>query len=221
MSFIKKVGWTGLIFASAWHIPAMNEFFQKVKHRLYKGHHIDYNHNPFYKEGIERISKHKKSDIVIVGDSHVSKGTWPGWTNQGIGNDSTAGVLNRVYLITRVQPALCFIQIGINDIEQEVTEGRIVANIKQICKQLVDAGIVVGLMGIFKVNRQYKNAEMINQKVTAINERLKTTDGVHYIEIAISPMHYLPDHIHLSPQGYQSIIQELQSAITINRSVRE
>jgi len=188
---------------------------EKLQHRVHQGQNIHYTDNPRYSEGIERISKQEKSGIVMLGDSHISTGEWRGWANQGIGNDSTAGVLNRIDLVKRVSPHTCFIQIGINDVERGVAEGRIIANISTICKNLLDAGIRVGLMGIFRVHPFYPNASQINMKVIAINDRLEKIKGIQFIPIHLPSNMYLGDYIHFTPAGYDHIINRLNETLFV------
>ena len=75
----------------------------------------------------------KLHPVVFFGDSQTANGEWaeffPGSLNRGIGGDTSAGLLDRVQTITKLQPKAVFLLIGANDFARGVTPQQTAANI--------------------------------------------------------------------------------------------
>ena len=82
-------------------------------------------------------------DVVMLGDSITEGGDWATLFprtqvhNHGIGGDDTVGVLRRLDLVTRAQPAKVFLMIGTNDLGKgTLTIDEIVANVEEIVTRI-------------------------------------------------------------------------------------
>ena len=58
------------------------------------------------------------------------------WLNQGISGETSAGLLKRLYLLDSTRPETIFVMIGINDLIHGVNGGTVLANYRQIIRQL-------------------------------------------------------------------------------------
>ena len=65
----------------------------------------------------------KQADIVMLGDSLTTGSDWramlPGIdvVNQGVGGDTTLGLLNRIDLVKRERPRMAVLMFGLNDLQ--------------------------------------------------------------------------------------------------------
>ncbi len=82
-------------------------------------------------------------DVVMLGDSITEGARWSTFFprthvhNHGIGGDDTVGVLRRLDLVTRAQPAKVFLMIGTNDLGKgTLTIDEIVANVEEIVTRI-------------------------------------------------------------------------------------
>lgn len=59
--------------------------------------------------------------------------------NRGIGSDTAEGLYNRVDQITRLQPDVVFIMIGINDVELGIPASDTIDYVKKTCETISDS----------------------------------------------------------------------------------
>ena len=83
-----------------------------------------------------------ENDIIFLGNSITDGGEWtelfenPNCKNRGISGDITSGVLNRLETITKGQPAMIFLMIGINDMNWGISNDTIAMNIREIVQRI-------------------------------------------------------------------------------------
>lgn len=82
-----------------------------------------YLNNPIYERRVElfKLSKIKKVDIVMLGNSLTEGGNWEDLlgrsvANRGITGDILEGYIPRMKYVYNLHPKVCFIEGGINDI---------------------------------------------------------------------------------------------------------
>lgn len=83
-----------------------------------------YLQNPIYKRKIEffKLSKTKSADIVMLGNSLTEGANWSELlgrskvVNRGITGDILEGYLHRMQYVYNLEPKVCFVEGGINDI---------------------------------------------------------------------------------------------------------
>lgn len=164
-----------------------------------------------------------KANIVMLGNSHMYRMHWDELldrkdvVNRGIGSDITEGYLSRMSSVLSVQPKICFIEGGGNDIDLRipVPVDTIVANIHKVVVTLKEHHIKPVLTALFYASKDYplNDSNKYNHKVAALNiqlHRLAKADSVSIIDInmQLNEAEYLKeeyarkDGIHLSSKAY-------------------
>lgn len=174
--------------------------------------------------GSEPVQKRR---IIFLGNSIVEFGDWKKLlndstiVNRGIAGDNTFGVLDRLQEVIALEPEKLFIEIGINDISQNIPSSLIVRNIITIVER-VNAklpGTKIYVHSILPTNDnvkdEYPDAFGKNDQSHIINQQLKAAavvKGFTYIELSnelkdkagkLNEKYAQPDGIHLTDLGYQ------------------
>jgi lysophospholipase L1-like esterase len=171
----------------------------------------------------EPVLKHR---IIFIGNSLTQFGDWSKLlddstvVNRGIAGDNTYGVLARLNDIIIRKPAKLFIEIGINDISQNIPGQIIIRNIRLIVKQLHSKSpeTKVYITSILptndRVKTEYPQAYHKNDQVDLINRELirhATSDDYTYIDLnskvkdkngELDTQYAKTDGIHLNQLGY-------------------
>ncbi len=166
-----------------------------------------------------------KNEIIFLGNSITDGSEWsellenPRAKNRGISGDTSEGVLNRLYQVTRVEPAKVFLLIGINDLSKNISPDTIYVNICKIVSiiRTKSPKTQVYLQSIFPVNNTFKTFATHTSRtpqVKEINEKLKNICpklGATYVDVfselknpnddLLNPM-YTNDGLHLLGAGY-------------------
>src|SRR5210317_515488 len=72
--------------------------------------------------------------IVMLGDSITAFVNWRDLlsrydvANRGVGGDTTKGIINRLSDIYKLDPEICFIMVGINDLDQGLSVSKVFMN---------------------------------------------------------------------------------------------
>lgn len=176
-----------------------------------------------------------KGKIIFLGNSLTEFGDWQkllndtSIINRGIAGDNTFGVIARLEDIINLQPKKIFIEIGINDISQNIPIEIIVNNITSIVKILKEKSskTKVYVYSILPTNDNVKNnypnafnknyvVSLVNQQLQQEAKRIKFT----YIDLSTTfkdkknnlDLEYADsDGIHLNRLGYQTWIKILKS----------
>ena len=168
-----------------------------------------------------------KKEIVFLGNSITDGSEWcellqnPHAVNRGISGDTSEGVLNRLYQITRIQPAKVFLLIGINDLSRNVSPDTVYFNIVKIVSTISRQSpkTKIYVQSIFPVNdtfTKFPNHITRTPQVKDLNTRLKSICpklGATYIDLfsilknpnddLLNPM-YTNDGLHLLGEGYKA-----------------
>jgi lysophospholipase L1-like esterase len=174
-----------------------------------------------------------KNEVVFLGNSITDGSEWcellqnKHAVNRGISGDTSEGVLNRLYQVTRIQPAKVFLLIGINDLSRNVSPDTIFANIVKIVSTInrQSPKTKVYVQSIFPVNdtfTKFPNHITRTPQVKDINARLKNICpklGATYVDLfsvlknpnddLLNPM-YTNDGLHLLGEGYKAWAKELK-----------
>jgi lysophospholipase L1-like esterase len=185
--------------------------------------------------------------IVFFGDSRAAQWTEPTlqgftFTNRGIGNQTTAQVLNRFdEHIVHLQPDVIILQVGINDLKTiPLFPGRkaeIISNCKdnigRIVEKSLEAGSVVVLTTIFPIGeiplqRRLVWSNDIEEARVEVNEYIRrlAAENVLIFDSAalLSDSHgtikpeYGYDTLHLNPVGYDVLNLELIKLLETTRN---
>jgi lysophospholipase L1-like esterase len=166
---------------------------------------------PFYK---------KKGKIVMLGNSITYRVNWSELLNRndvinrGIGSDITEGFLNRLEYVYNVEPEICYIMGGVNDIGLKVPQEETVGNIKKLIDSLKHHGIIPVLQSVLYVAEYHKNYLISNQRIASLNEELKKVAAESKITFLDLNAHLssdnklikeyaLKDGVHLTGAGYE------------------
>jgi lysophospholipase L1-like esterase len=165
--------------------------------------------------------------LVLLGNSLIEYGDWTklfsdsSIVNRGVAADNTFGVLKRLDDIIARQPSNVIIEIGINDVSQNMPIDIVVDNITEIVKKLHSecprTGIFV--VGLLPTNDDVKNeypdvfnknrmSDVVNAllKLRAkpdlfayvdLNSKLRDPQGKLNVKVASS------DGLHLNEEGYR------------------
>jgi len=157
--------------------------------------------------------------IVFFGNSITFGGDWnillgrDSIINQGIVSDNTIGMLHRLRFVYQLQPTLCFIMAGINDIYFDVPVETIFDNYKKIIDTLRTKNIIPIVQSTLHVNPKWKRTEVKNPEVKKLNGLLVdycTENEITFVDLnaALSTNgvlndEYTKDGVHLSPAAYR------------------
>jgi lysophospholipase L1-like esterase len=99
----------------------------------------------------------------------------------GVGGDRSDNLLQRIADVEMgvlpYEPAFCTVMIGVNDLNADRTASQVIANLEQIYRVLLDAGIGVVAMTILPVATGHFKAgnETHSQAIMAVNEWIRRT----------------------------------------------
>jgi len=176
--------------------------------------------NPVYKNltALYDLTKIQSADIVFLGNSITFGGNWAELlgrervVNRGIGSDNLPGMLRRLHQVYRLQPKLCFIMAGINDIYADITVDTIFSRYKQLLDSLRRHSITPIVQSTLFVSPKWKRAEIKNTDVAKLNYLLRqycTQQGLPYIDLNATlsangflKSEYTTDGVHLTAEAY-------------------
>ncbi|MEI6275475.1 MAG: GDSL-type esterase/lipase family protein [Prolixibacteraceae bacterium] len=174
-----------------------------------------------------------KNEVVFLGNSITDGSEWcellrnKHAVNRGISGDTSEGVYNRLYQVTKTQPAKVFLLIGINDLSKNISPDTVFVNIVKIVSTITKQSpkTKVYVQSIFPVNNTFKTFASHTSRtpqVMDINERLKNICpklGATYIDLfsvlknpnddLLNPM-FTNDGLHLLGSGYQAWAKTIQ-----------
>lgn len=116
-----------------------------------------------------------QKDIVMLGNSLTNRISWnellgrDDVANRGIGSDITAGFIHRLNFVMHVQPKICFIEGGVNDLAQNISNETIIKNLTQLLDTLQANHVKPVLTTVTLVTKSYKNASDFNAKIKNLN----------------------------------------------------
>jgi len=180
-----------------------------------------YKDNSSYTEKVSHYSVYcKKGNIVMLGNSITARVDWSELLNRddiinrGIGSDITEGFLNRMEYIYSVDPKICYIMGGVNDIARKVPQERTAQNIKKIIEELKQHNIIPVLQSVLYVADTYPNNIEMNQKIMSLDlqlEKIAKECDVIYLDLnsvlssgnQLITEYAIGDGIHLNGSGYE------------------
>lgn len=186
----------------------------------------------------ELVAYHKRMDanllkgtVVFIGDS-ITQGlavsaVSPLSVNYGIGNDTTVGVLNRIYQYDSIAEAKAVVlAVGINDLKRR-DPNEIMQNYKAILDK-VPNWIDVIICAVKPVDGRVRQANgRTRDRINVLNDRLKQLGSERkntiFVDITsdlldstanLSKEYHIGDGVHLSAAGYEIWIKELRQVIS-------
>lgn len=205
-----------------------------------------YLNNPNYKlqTDLYDIYKTKKADIVMLGNSLTQGVNWnellgrTGVVNRGITSDVTLGFVNRMEYVYKLNPKICFILGGINDIYNWVPIQQIYDNylkiiaglqarrIKPVIQSVLYSGRDWGKDWLAINSPELKPSEVNegrNKEVDKLNLMLETfakQNNIDFIDINTLTKRgrfikdeLVYDGIHLNAKGYKIWGAEIEKVL--------
>lgn len=162
---------------------------------------------------------HKKGNVVMFGNSITYRVNWNELLNRGdiinrgIESDITEGYLARMEYIYNVNPKLCFVMGGANDLEEGVAPKKILDNLYEITIKLKERNIKPILFSALYTGVKRSNYKAFNHSIKLLNEKIKemcANNAIEYIDLNvilsendILQEDYSSDGIHLTGLGYK------------------
>jgi lysophospholipase L1-like esterase len=171
------------------------------------------------RRSIFQAYKPKKFKIVMLGDSMTYGVDWnellsrSDVANRGVEGDLTEGFRNRLSDIYNLNPEICLIMGGINDISSGIPVEEIFANFTKIIEDLQANQIIPIIQSTLFVSRMSANWKEKNEKVNELNGLLMNyakANDISFIDInkelsnngALEPP-YTYNGMHLVGKGYE------------------
>jgi len=191
-----------------------------IEGKLYEGTLIDRNLRNF-NERIALFAVYFPKDyrIVMLGDSITAGVEWnellgiTSIANRGISGDTTNGFNERLFSVYSVNPEICFIMGGINDIRRGVEAESILTNIRRTVLKLYGMGIKPILQSTLHVSNERHYWETVNRIVDELNNGMKEFSmkkGLLFLDVnaVLSDGYslrkeYTFDGLHLTGSGYK------------------
>ncbi len=159
-----------------------------------------------------------QADVVMLGNSLTYNANWneilnrSNIANRGISSDITSGYLHRLEYVYKLNPKICFIEGGINDLYSNDSVKNIVRNYSRIIDLLTARNIVPVIQSTLFVGAKYPQAKDKNRQVRVLNDWLKeyaVKNEIVFLDInsLVSKKGFLRsnltyDGIHLNAKGY-------------------
>lgn len=194
-----------------------------VEPKLYYPYYYWQNQNyEEYNEVYSNLKGQKK--IVMFGDSHILKMHWDEFlnrtdvANRGIGKDVTTGLVHRINEVKSLNPQICFIQIGSNDLGSDISLDSILFNINNLINELESSNIksvITSIPYVINLDKlESKKTNDINNKTYKINlsiDSLSKKRNIDFIDLnmltsenkQLSPKFATKDGAHLNFEGYK------------------
>jgi len=130
----------------------------------------------WYKELTDIFSMYSdQKNIVMLGDSHIAAVNWAELLNRcdvatrGIYTDITRGFIHRIKYVLDLQPKICFIEGGINDLHLGISNEIIIDNLQTLIDTLQVNSVKVVLTTVPLVTQKRNNKVPVNDKVKLLN----------------------------------------------------
>lgn len=158
-----------------------------------------------------------KNDIVFLGDSKTEG--FPlseifqdvSIKNRGIGGNTTQDVLDRLNTITEGHPKKIFLEIGLNDISNNISPQKTFQNFVLICKRISDESSETKLI-VQSITPTAKDQKGLNPKINQYNNLIQNfckKNKIEFIDLHENFLkgselnnEYTIDGVHLNAKGY-------------------
>lgn len=176
--------------------------------------------NPAYRQqtALYALSKATSADIVFLGNSITFGANWSELlgreriVNRGIVSDNTAGMLRRMGFVYRLNPKMCFIMAGINDLYADVPVETVMRNYRAMIDTLLHYGIIPVIQSTLHVNPKWKRAAEKNIEVTVLNNSLQqlcAEKKIDFVDVnamlsseSVLKPEFTTDGVHLTAAAY-------------------
>ncbi|QWA38883.1 GDSL-type esterase/lipase family protein [Chryseobacterium sp. ZHDP1] len=166
---------------------------------------------------LQNSFKKSKKDIIFLGDSKTEgfplQETFNNLNikNRGIAGNTTSDVLSRLKFVTDGKPKEIFLEIGVNDISQDIPVVKTFENFKNICERIKKETPTTKLY-IQSVLPTTLENKLLNPKIQQYNDLLNSYCknnkltfidlNSHFLSGSEMNKKYTIDGIHLNAAGY-------------------
>jgi lysophospholipase L1-like esterase len=155
-------------------------YIPRLKQKIFPDTSLVYFKNkPYYKEKLSKYDIYnKQADIVMLGSSLTDDIDWNELLNRGdvinrgIGAEIIATMLDRMPYVLKVKPKICFVECGINDIDNNIPLTTSIQQLGQVVELLQKDSIKVVLTAVTYLANIAPNYKKRNEKITAFNSEL-------------------------------------------------
>jgi len=190
-----------------------------------------YMKNPNYSHeiGLYKAYKLKDATVVMLGNSITHGANWnellgrPDVIERGIPSDVLEGFLDRMDYIYDLNPKVCFIMGGINDIYNWVSVDALMINYIRVIRSLQVRDIIPVIQSTLYAGQDWPNSYDRNKEVTKLNGLLRTyckKNNLEFIDLnrLMSRDNYLKpeltvDNLHLNGKGYRIWADEVEKVL--------
>lgn len=182
---------------------------------------------------IRYINSRRSAYIVMFGDSRIHCANWETLSMQNVvscgipGADTVALSAAVEKMIDKFNPAICIIQIGINDARTGIDPEQSALHLKKIIYALRSRSVVPVVTGIIPMRTDYTqdhpDTDMLNARVEDLNTRWMELAGKHYVNVHDEITEYgrlqvkfTNDGCHPNAIAYQLIINKLKAYLQQN-----
>lgn len=148
----------------------------------------------YYNTRLSIFKESEGKDVIFLGDSLTDNNEWAesfpesNIGNQGIGDDTTSGVLYRLKETTNLKPSKIFIMIGINDLIDGVSRAEVLKNYASIIKEIGKdtPNTEVYIQSLLPINSDLTYSNVNKDDILWLNDNIKkiATDARYeYIDL--------------------------------------
>lgn len=186
-----------------------------------------YRQNPNYwlQTGLYNIYRTQHANIVMLGNSITHGVNWNELlgrndiAERGIPSDIVEGFLSRLNYIYKLNPRICFIMGGINDIYSGYSAETVFAEYVKVITELRSHNIIPVIQSTLFVSQKWHHAREKNPEVNKLNLLLKNyaeKNNLTFVDLIPKMTHdgllrdeLTYDGLHLNANGYEIWREEL------------
>ena len=182
--------------------------------------------------GMQGLYKSTQYDVVMLGNSHTYNANWNellnrrNIANRGIVGDITTGYLQRLGYVYGMNPKICFIEGGVNDVYANYSAGQIFDNYVNIIDTIRSFDIIPVIQSTMFVAKAWPNSSEKNLEIKKLNALLSeyaSKQSIIFLDInsLVSANGFLTDSltydgIHLNANGYSFWVPEVEKVLLKN-----
>jgi len=221
----KKLAFAFLVCGCLPHVFAQSPRYDTIRYA--KEHYVE-RLNTFSSEFV------RKGEVIFLGNSLTEYADWisllndSNVINRGIAGDNSFGVIDRLNDVISLAPSKLFVEIGINDISQNIPLALIEKNIIKIITSVHSKApkTSIWVMSILPTNdnvkKSYPDTFGKNDQANKVNDYLKNhakenrfvyldlNARVKDLDKKLDVRYAMPDGIHLNDEGYAIWIKLLK-----------
>ncbi len=159
-----------------------NDYLSTLLQKVFRiNNQENFKRNPVYKNSLAVYPVYQEQkNIVMLGNSLTSYANWSELlnrndvANRGISGDVTQGFLSRINYVFNLQPKICFIEGGVNDINNNIPQSTIINHLRKIVDTLKQKNIkpVLTTVTLLAQHFSYSDAVYLNNKIKELNKSI-------------------------------------------------